>query len=166
MFSFEQIFSPREDFICNLSVSICYNSQSCTKKCCIILRIDLSALCPWKQADTLPLVQALPPISMSPTSPQHGNTPLSFHSPTDVLGDQPDWQLSHQQQQGEAAILPSYAQVQQERKGQKAHSHPNQQHSGSTGAYTISNEEIHIAAMEGVKTSILKRLVSPINIQR
>lgn len=101
---------------------------------------------------------------MSPTSPQHGYTPLSLHSPdhsTNVLGDQHQGHLSHQQQQGEAAVLPSYEQVRQERKEQKTPSQPNQQHLASAGVYTLSSEEIHIAAMEGVKTSILKRLVSP-----
>ena len=131
---------------------------------------DLSALRPWKQTETLPFVQTLPPLSMSPISPQRGYTPLSIHSPdhsTSVLGDQHQWYLSHQQQRGEAAaILPSYAQVQEEKREQKAHLQPNRQHTGNTGSegYVISSEEIHTAAMEGVKTSVLKRLVSLICI--
>ena len=131
---------------------------------------DLSALRPWKQTETLPFVQTLPPLSLSPISPQHGYTPLSIHSPnhsTSVLGDQHQWHLPHQQQRGEtAAILPSYAQAQEERREQKAHLQPNQQHTGNTGAeeYMISREEIHTAAMQGVKTSVLKRLVSLICI--
>lgn len=114
--------------------------------------------------DSLPLIQALPPISMSPTSPQHAYSPQTLHSPqpTTALSDHHYWHHSHQQQRGETVILPSYAQVQQERREQQAHSQSNQQQLGSTGEYMISNEEIHVAAMEGVKTSTLKRLVSPI----